>query len=83
MSNALDNVPAITDEDLERFGIVRGLFAEASEQLTLVRSVLDGKPVAVVVLVQLSGDEFAMTPLAVLVDDSLFEALADPMSLTD
>lgn len=78
---------ALTDADEDRFqqmvaACVGG--AMGSLELSVVRSQLDGRDVAVVVVIEdVDGDNVRITPVAVLIDDDTFDRLRDPLDLLD
>lgn len=79
VQDAAPNPLALTGAESDAFALLADVFVDARESLALVRSTLNGAPVAVVVYVQGDG---SMTPLAVLVNDDVFDQLVSPRDLS-
>ena len=75
----------LTEEDMERFehlaevlSVHQRTLLPEGVQVAVVRTMLGGSPVAVVTVITETEETYDLTPLAVLVDDALFDLLADP-----
>lgn len=75
----------LTEEDMERFEHLaevlsahRRTLLPEGVRVAVVRTMLGGSPVAAVTVVTETEETYELNPLAVLVDDALFNLLADP-----
>jgi len=76
MKLIMKNELALTGDEIKAFDKVRGQIL--GEGIALVRSKLQGIPVAVITQLKFDGLGYQMTPLAILNNPELFKLLEDP-----
>jgi hypothetical protein len=70
-----DTVAAITEAQRETFEAIRD---PEYRNLALVSTALDGNPTAAIAAINRDGDEYLISPLAVLITDAVFDRMSDP-----
>jgi hypothetical protein len=64
----------LTDRESKVFDAITG-----ASNIALVQCKFDGEETAVIAVVNEDGDDYVITPLAVLLTESMFGKLTDPM----
>lgn len=64
---------SLTDEQKEVFEAIKG-----AANIALVSTTFNGEPTAAIAAVTMDGEDYVITPLAVLVTDSMMANLTDP-----